>query len=153
MTQLIELEDRLRDLANNPCACDNCKRAAHRAGIALMEVAPSARALLEMRVDDPGFAAAEQRFHADEAERLLAAYTAIGGKPCLLKQLALDEPVAAVVPAPTTYYQITPLPDPEAFRARIEFYRKHTMKPRWSKRGRAIEPIKRPRVPGSYLIR
>ena len=122
-----------------PCACTVCRDAARFAKQTLVEISPSARVLLDMPQSTAEFLAAEQKFHGDELVRLQAAFDFAGRGKCLM--------------APPITLDIPALPVADEFREKIEFYRKHAMGPRMThRRGRRIE-IKKPRVPGSYIIR
>jgi hypothetical protein len=147
--QLLDLETKLTILANNPCACAVCRNGARLAKHALIDASPSGMALLSMPKDAKGFAAAEKRFWGDEVARLQEAYDLIGRGQCqLAPPPALDTPpeIASITPIPE-------LPDADAFRSRIEFYRKHAMKPRMTHRRGRITLKENPRVPGSYWIK
>ena len=154
MSELLDLETKLTILANNPCACIVCIEAARLAQHTLRDTAPSAKALLELPRNTPEFHVAEMAFHADELTRLQTAYNVIGRGRCLLAP-ALEPDRSE--PPPPPQYTVTPipdLPDPELYRAQIEHYRKHAMGPRLThRRSRSITKLKRPRVPGSYLIK
>ena len=143
MSQLLDLETKLTVLSNNPCACKVCRDAARFAKHVLQDVSLSGSVLLGMQPDDPGFAAAEKQFHADEIERLQAAYDTIGRGRCQM------------IPPPKLDSQppIPELPDAEAWHDKLEYYRKHSMKPRLVHRRARIEPRNNPRLPGSYIIK
>ena len=153
MNQLLDLDAKLTILSNNPCACTVCVRAARLAKRALAEVSPSAATLLTLSQGTPEFGIAEQAFHAEEIARLQEAYDTIGHGRCeRMPALALD----TSSPPPPPQFTITPipdLPDPDAFRERIEFYRKRGMGPRMTHRRAHIEMKKNPRIPGSYIIK
>jgi len=145
--QLLDLETKLTILMNNPCACTVCRDAARLAKVVLRDVSPAAAVLLEIPQDTPEFRAAEQKFHSDEIGRLQFAYDEIGRGRCeLVPPPRLDTSPAPAPPIPE-------LPDADAFRDRVEFYRKHAMKPRMIHRRRSITMKKNPRIPGSYVIR
>ena len=150
--QLLDLDTKLTILANNPCACAVCRDSARFAKRALAEISPSSSVLLVLKPGTPEFSTAEQRFHADEIVRLQEAFDAIDKRICYMDPVAAQEPPA---PAPEVA-SITPipeLPDADAFRDRVEFYRKHAVKPRMVHRRRSITMKKNPRIPGSYVIR
>jgi len=149
MSELLDLETKLTILANNPCACVVCVEAARLAQHTLREVAPSAAKLLELKHGTPAFRVAELAFHSDELARLQAAYDLIGRGRCLLAPALEPDRSQPVV----TSREIPALPDPELYRERIEHYRKHAMKPRMQHRRGRLEHLRRPRVPGSYLIK
>ena len=140
MNELLDLETKLQILAQNPCACAVCATAAKLAKRVLVDVADSGTVLLSIAQDTPEFRAAEQRFHADELARLQEAYGAIDKGRCQLAPPPVPDPIPA-------------LPDADAFRDRVEFYRKHQMKPRIVHRRRSVTMKKHPRIPGSYIIR
>jgi len=154
MSELLDLETKLTILANNPCACIVCIEAARLAQHTLRDIAPSAKALLELTQGTPAFHVAEMAFRADELTRLQTAYNVIGRGRCLLAP-ALEpdrsEPVA--VQFAITSREIPALPDPELYRAQIERYRAQGMKPRMTHRRSRLQHLKRPRVPGSYVIK
>jgi hypothetical protein len=139
MTQLLDLETKLTILAQNPCACVICRRAAALAQRELAEVEP-----LDLSLQGtPDFDAAVQKFEKDETARLQAVYDLIGRSRCLLTPL----------PAPRLD-TVTPIPDlpaPEEWRDRIEHYRKHAMKPRLRKD--SAKAIDNSRIPGSFVFK
>ena len=122
MNSLLDLDTKLTILANNPCACKVCRNAAQLAKQALAEVSPSAAVLLLMPQGTPEFLAAERTFHADELTRLQEAYNYAGRGKCLMAPTPKPD-----TPPPQTLTPIETLPDPDAFRERIEFYRKRGM--------------------------
>ena len=153
MNALLDLETKLSILANNPCTCVVCREAAQLAKRTLIDVVPSAAVLLDLPAGSPAFEAAELTFQREETARLEQAYDLIGRGRCeFAPELQPDrQPPTIAQAAPP---DIPSLPDPELFRAQIELYRKHQMKPRTTqRRGRSITMLKRPRVPGSYLIK
>jgi hypothetical protein len=138
---LLDLETKLTILAQNPCACVICIRAAKLAKATLAEVAPSFDGMCDLEIDTPEFIAAEKIFRKDEAARLQAVYDLISRDQCLL----------APPPAPVTLTPIPDLPPPEEWRDRVEHYRKHAMKPRL--RRDSAEAVEHPRIPGSYVFK
>lgn len=151
MSELLDLETKLTILANNPCACVVCAKASRFAKHVLMDVAPSASKLLDLKEGTPEFKVAEQTFHDDELARLKDAYDTVRHGRCMM--VPLPEPVP-VPPPRHPEPEIPSLPDPEAFREKIEFYRRNGLGPRMQhRRKRRVEPLKNPLVPGSYLIK
>ena len=153
MNPLLDLETKLAILAGNPCSCAVCAAGARLARQALIDVSPSGRALLDTKQGTPEFAAAERTFLADELARMQEAYDTIGRGCCLR---APPPRLDSSLPAPPPQYTVTPipdLPDPELYRERVEFYRKHRMGPRMAHRRARIELRKNPRIPGSYVIK
>jgi hypothetical protein len=139
MSRLLDLETKLTVLSNNPCACKVCRDAARFAKHVLRDVSLSGSALLDLPQGTPEFAAAERKFQQDEIARLQDAYDSIGGRCQMIPMPKLDTPIPE-------------LPDAAAWRDKIEHYRKHSMKPRMTRRAR-IEMKNNPRVPGSYWIK
>jgi len=140
--QLLDLDTKLQILANNPCHCAVCCDSARFAKRALAEISPSSSVLLVLTPGTPEFSTAERRFHTDEVARLQEAYDAIDKRRCQMT----PPPVPPPDPIPA-------LPDADAFRPGIEFYRKHAMGPRLRHRRGRVHDNPGSRIPGSFIIR
>lgn len=145
MNKLLDLDAKLTVLSNNPCACVVCVKAARFAKHVLMDISPSGVTLISLYLKQgtPEFAAAEAQFHADEIARLQDAYDTIGHGRCQMIPPPELDTSSPPLPPQYTVTPIPDLPDPELYRARIEHHH----------RRRRLEQLKRPRIPGSYLIK
>jgi hypothetical protein len=146
MRALLDLETKLEIVAKNPCHCVVCARGASIARAALREVSPSAAVLLDLQQGTDEFDEAERKFHADEVARLQAVYEHVSAGECVMPGVQSVQTVQ--VPQPEVMAVVEPHALPEMtveHRNKLERYR--------MLRASRIEPLKKPRVPGSYVIK